>query len=60
MNNGQMYGLWADTGSYSADDPGYSYGRYIGYAGNHSHTITGGDSETRPVNISVNYIIKIN
>ena len=27
--------------------------------GNHSHTITGGgDSETRPVNVSVNYIIK--
>jgi microcystin-dependent protein len=30
-------------------------------AGNHSHTITGGgDSETRPINVAVNYIIKAN
>jgi hypothetical protein len=27
-SNGQMYGLWADAGSYSADDPNYGYGRY--------------------------------
>ena len=29
-------------------------------AGNHSHSITGGDDETRPVNIAVNYFIKVN
>lgn len=27
-------------------------------AGDHTHTITGGDRETRPTNIAVNYIIK--
>jgi microcystin-dependent protein len=28
MTNNQMFGLWADAGSYSANDPGYGYGRY--------------------------------
>ena len=27
-SNNQMYGLWADAGSYSANDPNYGYGRY--------------------------------
>ncbi|MGB0430510.1 MAG: phage tail protein [Bacteroidia bacterium] len=36
-----------------------SYDEYTNYAGNHSHSITsGGDSETRPSNVSVKYIIK--
>ena len=29
-----------------------------GTAGSHSHTISGGDGETRPKNVYVNYIIK--
>jgi microcystin-dependent protein len=69
MNHTQMYGLWADSESYSTDDPRYQYGRYIVPAGAHSHTTTtagshshtvtsGGDIETRPKNISLNYIIK--
>ena len=31
----------------------------ISYSGVHSHTINGGDSETRPNNIALNYIIKV-
>jgi microcystin-dependent protein len=44
----QMYGLWADSGGYTDYDPGYPYGRNIGYSGNHSHTtnVTGNHSHT--------------
>jgi microcystin-dependent protein len=28
-------------------------------AGDHSHTVSGGDHETRPLNVAVNYIIKL-
>lgn len=31
---------------------------YTDSGGNHSHTITGGDTETRPTNIAVHYIMK--
>lgn len=31
----------------------------ISSAGNHSHTITSSDTETRPANIAINYIIKL-
>ncbi|MCD4724492.1 MAG: tail fiber protein [Bacteroidales bacterium] len=34
------------------------HGMTINNNGSHSHTISGGDSETRPVNVYVNYIIK--
>jgi microcystin-dependent protein len=58
MNNNQNYGLYADAGTYSSADPNFPYGRYCLNAGNHSHTITsGGDSETRPMNVALNYII---
>ena len=33
-------------------------GEGIKYAGNHSHQVTGGDSETRPENVAVQYIIR--
>ena len=39
-NNSQMHGLWADAGSYSANDPNYSYGRNTansGGGGAHNH-----------------------
>ncbi len=32
----------------------------IGSAGAHTHAVTGGDSETRPTNVAVNYFIKVN
>lgn len=35
-----------------------SDGTYISINGEHSHPISGGDSETRPVNVSVNYLIR--
>ncbi len=38
-SNGQMYGLWADAGSYSASDPNYSYGRNTLNSGSHTHTM---------------------
>lgn len=28
-------------------------------AGNHTHPVLGGDSETRPINVSINFIIKV-
>lgn len=34
------------------------YGITTSAAGSHTHTLTGGDLETRPVNTSINYIIK--
>jgi hypothetical protein len=47
--------------AYTANnDDGTEYTYQSGAAGNHAHTITGGDSETRPRNVAVNYFIKIN
>lgn len=44
---GSHYGLW-NSGSVTTDP-----------AGGHEHTVnSGGDKETRPININVNYIIK--
>jgi len=48
---------WALTGPYN---PTSVINRTTTTAGDHLHTIIGGDVETRPINISVNYIIKIN
>ena len=31
----------------------------VGAAGDHTHPITGGDAESRPANVSVNYIIRL-
>lgn len=39
-------------------EPDISSSGTIQPAGAHTHTIGGGDNETRPVNVSVNYIIK--
>lgn len=33
--------------------------RQTGASGEHSHTLAGGDSETRPANVAMNYIIKL-
>ena len=54
-----------DTNEWQRGNPG---GGYVGYrdgnvddAGAHTHTVTingGGDAETRPVNVALNYIIK--
>ena len=39
--------------------PGYTKHTYTSSSGNHSHTLNlNGDTETRPKNMSVNYIIK--
>lgn len=54
-------------GNYGAASYGFSGGYYTTFdgnrdatstAGNHTHTISGGDSETRPVNANVNWIVK--
>ena len=43
------------------DNPTNTPSGAISAAGSHSHIVTsGGDLETRPINISINYIIKIN
>ena len=42
-NNSQMHGLWADAGSHSFNDPGYSYGRNTANTGGgnaHPHGFT--------------------
>ncbi len=61
-------GVRADYDSDSAGLSGYPQGMNTGPAGGHSHsesaegnhtlTITGGDRETRPVNVTVNFLIK--
>jgi microcystin-dependent protein len=38
-SNGQMYGLWADAGTYNAADPNYAYGRNTLANGAHTHTL---------------------
>ena len=57
-NDGSSYLIKASTETgHAVEDHGTSY------SGEHTHTITGsssgGDSETRPVNYGVNYIIKL-
>ena len=47
---------YAVAGSYQAIWNGGS--APTGNAGNHTHTITGGDSETRPINIGLFFIIR--
>jgi len=48
------------TGYYYGSGPAgaHSHQVTITNSGAHSHAISGGDNETRPVNVAVNYIIK--
>lgn len=46
-SNSQMYGLWADAGGYSANDPGSGYGRYSASSGT---GITASSSTSTTVN----------
>jgi hypothetical protein len=53
-SNSQEYGLWADAGSYSPNDPNSPYGRYSlasGGGGSHTHGFTG-----TAINLAVNYV----
>ena len=52
MDNTQIYGLWADAGKYSTDDPIYQYGRYIVPAGAHSHTTTTAGNHSHNISYS--------
>ncbi|GGX79236.1 phage tail protein [Streptomyces anandii] len=45
---GSHYGIWPDTNSQT------------GTAGDHNHTLSGGDAETRPINKYVYFLIKFN
>ncbi len=52
-------GLDTGANSYNTSSDGeHSHPLFINPAENHSHPIAGGDSETRPKNIAVHYIIK--
>ena len=59
-SNSQYYGLWADAGSYSADDRNSGAGRYIAYAGGsaaHNHGFSGSGSFTgTAINMAVSYV----
>lgn len=72
--NVQNYGLFADAGSYSADDPNRGTGRYTAYESGHTHNIdvpafsgtsgNYGSASVTPVSalqpyIVMNYIIKV-
>lgn len=59
MGNSQMYGLWADAGSYSSDDPGYAYGRNSQWTTATNQNTGGGQAHNnlQPY-ISLNFIIK--
>ena len=55
-----IYGGYRCVGGASGDLRGAGSGTGVNSAsgGNHSHSVTGGDAETRPVNTYVNYMIK--
>jgi len=46
---------WAGDHAHSLDVPGFS----SSINGAHTHTITGGDAETRPINTSVIWVLKV-
>ena len=47
------------TPSYGGDNGTFRVSNYTDYAGSHSHSISGGgDAETRPTNVNVNWLIK--
>jgi hypothetical protein len=62
-SNGQNYGIVADAGGYSSNDPNYSFGRNTLNSGNHNHTVTvssGGSGialDITPRSLSVNTFI---
>ena len=58
FDSGSAYSNLIGVTSVDYDNRGYQISRSTADSGNHSHTITGGDIETRPVNVYVNYIIK--
>ena len=65
VNTGVVYGGVGFPGNPAYVQGETSWSRpanqaYTNTASNHSHTITGGDTETRPKNYGVNYFIKIN
>ena len=59
-SNSQDYGLWADAGSYSANDPNSAFGRYSLASGggtSHTHGFSGSGSFTgTAINLAVNYV----
>jgi microcystin-dependent protein len=56
---GGLYkGSGASIGSFPGGTPFLLQASTTDVQGAHGHTVTGGDKETRPVNASVNYIIK--
>lgn len=60
-SNGQMYGLFADAGSWSNDDPNYGYGRnsaYTGSSSSHGHGISMNSISVEQPWTSVHFIIK--
>jgi len=53
-------GLWPTDSNWGTDNPVTTPNVYTGPAGGHSHTLSGGDTETRPKSYTVNYFIKVN
>jgi len=53
LNRGQQYVNMNSVTKYNASLP------YTSNEGNHVHTVTGGDAETRPASFAVNYFIKV-
>lgn len=60
METGGWVDFWDHGGIQGGDNDnkGWDIARESMSAGNHSHTVTGGDIETRPKNANVNWIIK--
>lgn len=59
-NGGSSNGMWHNSAASAAcGDGNVNGGTTSAGAGSHNHSITGGDTETRPLNAYVNYIIKI-
>jgi hypothetical protein len=49
--------IYGYSGTQKVDDPSSAY--QIGEGSHHHHVTSGGDIETRPKNVNVNYIIKL-
>ena len=63
LNNGWAGGWGGGNGGagrfrVDANNPANAWGWGLSESGSHSHTISGGDAETRPVNVALHYIIK--
>lgn len=57
QNNSQDYGLWADAGKYSRDDPRKNYGRYTAWAGGNGSGQYRGSGTTAHNNIPPYYAV---